>query len=519
MKRLGVTLRMFALRRSRAGRARSGCDRRGRRRRPADRPAGRWRRLLRAHERPRHEGGSAQRPLGREPADDDRERAADHGPVASCHGARRERRLLGRTVEGEIDHRSRGPTRSSSRSSTRSRARSRRSRTSSSATSRTSRASGSRSSTRAAETSPAAAYQALLARSYDALKAVDPSINVIGVGLSPRGNDNPKASGQHLHVSRQVPRRASGAAYRASGRTKPLMDEFAYHPYPRKDTDALTDGLSVAERRRDEPRSHQAGLLGRLRRHRASRRSSRALQREARRGRLAGRRRRGPAAVLRRREHRADHRGLAGNHLRRARPLRRLRSRIRLGPLLRSCATSRTSIAGRPGSMRADGTPRPSYDAVKATMAETGGKCAGPDALLASFERRGRRVGHVPSRTGGSRAVSTPGASSLLSRRTRCSTRASTGCVGRRDARVLATSGRFAAHLTRLRPPPLAAPRPGPLRLIRSASAPRPTSIAKRACRADRSSSTAPGNRTGLRCRVNPPVRGLGQPLPGATLS
>lgn len=40
-----------------------------------------------------------------------------------------------------------------------------------------------------------AAYEALLARGYDALKEVDPTINVIGVGLSPRGGDNPRASG------------------------------------------------------------------------------------------------------------------------------------------------------------------------------------------------------------------------------------------------------------------------------------------------------------------------------------
>jgi len=86
-----------------------------------------------------------------------------------------------------------------------------------------------------------AAYEALLAGSYDALKAVDPTINVIGVGLSPRGNDNPRASG-NISTSPVKFLQGMGAAYRASGRTKPLMDEFAYHPYPRKDTDGLTVG-------------------------------------------------------------------------------------------------------------------------------------------------------------------------------------------------------------------------------------------------------------------------------------
>ncbi len=87
----------------------------------------------------------------------------------------------------------------------------------------------------------AAAYEPVLARAYDALKAVDPSINVIGIGLSPRGNDNPNA---RSNVSRSPVRflRDLGAAYRASRRTKPLMDELAYHPYPSSSKDALSKG-------------------------------------------------------------------------------------------------------------------------------------------------------------------------------------------------------------------------------------------------------------------------------------
>jgi hypothetical protein len=86
-----------------------------------------------------------------------------------------------------------------------------------------------------------AAYEALLARGYDALKGVDPTINVIGVGLSPRGGDNPRASG-NISTSPVKFLQGMGAAYRASKRTKPLVDEFAYHPYPKKDTDSLTEG-------------------------------------------------------------------------------------------------------------------------------------------------------------------------------------------------------------------------------------------------------------------------------------
>lgn len=70
-----------------------------------------------------------------------------------------------------------------------------------------------------------AAYADLLARSYDALKLVDARINVIGMGLMARGNDVRSTSPvRFVH--------AVGAAYRASGRTRPLMDQLAYHPYP-----------------------------------------------------------------------------------------------------------------------------------------------------------------------------------------------------------------------------------------------------------------------------------------------
>jgi hypothetical protein len=86
-----------------------------------------------------------------------------------------------------------------------------------------------------------AAYTEVLARSYDALKGVDPTINVIGVGLSPRGNDAPFASGNISHSPVKF-LRGVGLAYRRSGRTKPLMDAFAFHPYPKQDRDPLMKG-------------------------------------------------------------------------------------------------------------------------------------------------------------------------------------------------------------------------------------------------------------------------------------
>jgi hypothetical protein len=93
---------------------------------------------------------------------------------------------------------------------------------------------------RGAAVSPTAYYR-LLARSYDALKAVDPSITVIGVGLSPRGNDQPNA-GDNVSVSPVRFISGLGRAYRSSRRRAPIMDELAFHPYPDRDTDSLMKG-------------------------------------------------------------------------------------------------------------------------------------------------------------------------------------------------------------------------------------------------------------------------------------
>jgi hypothetical protein len=85
------------------------------------------------------------------------------------------------------------------------------------------------------------AYEPLLAASYDALKAVDRNIIVIGVGLGPRGTDNARAAG-NLSISPVRCIRDIGRAYRASKRTKPIMDELSYHPHPALSTDKLETG-------------------------------------------------------------------------------------------------------------------------------------------------------------------------------------------------------------------------------------------------------------------------------------
>ena len=76
----------------------------------------------------------------------------------------------------------------------------------------------------------ASSYLELLAESYDALKAVSPDINVIGGSLSARGSDDPAGARPTHSPTRFI--EDLGAAYRASGRDKPVMDMFSIHPYP-----------------------------------------------------------------------------------------------------------------------------------------------------------------------------------------------------------------------------------------------------------------------------------------------
>ncbi len=73
----------------------------------------------------------------------------------------------------------------------------------------------------------APAYEALLAQTYDALKSVSPGLTVIGGAVSPRGNDS-IMSRKHSPTTFIAD---LGRAYRNSGRTRPIMDEFSLHPY------------------------------------------------------------------------------------------------------------------------------------------------------------------------------------------------------------------------------------------------------------------------------------------------
>src|SRR4029453_17909646 len=74
-----------------------------------------------------------------------------------------------------------------------------------------------------------AAYFALLAQTYDAIKAVSPDVRVYGGAVSPRGTD--RADGTRPTHSPTTFIQELGAAYRASGRTLPIMDALSIHVY------------------------------------------------------------------------------------------------------------------------------------------------------------------------------------------------------------------------------------------------------------------------------------------------
>jgi hypothetical protein len=247
----------------------------------------------------------------------------------------------------------------------------------------------------------AGAYEALLAASYDALKEVDPELNVIGLGLSSRGNDDPKASG---NVSTSPVRflEQLGAAYRASGRTTPLMDELAYHPYPRRDTDSLTEGFPWPN----------AGVtnLGRIKQAfwDAFNGTGQKTFEDGLRMRLdeVGWQVAVPGG---------DRLAYFGAET--VKPTTEVRQAAIYASLVRYAACDPSVDAllffglrdepnlarWQAGLMRADGTPRPSFNAVKAALAKTRGNCVGEmrpwhhattvEGASASF-RRARRLPH-----------------------------------------------------------------------------------------------------------------------------
>jgi FG-GAP repeat protein len=86
-----------------------------------------------------------------------------------------------------------------------------------------------------------------LVASYDALKSVDNANVVWGVGLSPRGNDNPSAA-SNSSTTPVTFLHALGSWFHAfvakTGRTKPLMDGLDFHPYPIPQSQPFAQGYT-----------------------------------------------------------------------------------------------------------------------------------------------------------------------------------------------------------------------------------------------------------------------------------
>ena len=94
---------------------------------------------------------------------------------------------------------------------------------------------------------------------------------MLGGAVSPRGSDNPSLTRQTHSPTGFI--RDLGIAYRASGRTTPIMDAFAFHPY--EDDSSVAPLLGVAPELDDDRarglREARRAPRHRVRRHRAGR--------------------------------------------------------------------------------------------------------------------------------------------------------------------------------------------------------------------------------------------------------
>ena len=105
-----------------------------------------------------------------------------------------------------------------------------------------------------------------LAAAYDTLKGVDPDITVVGVGLSPRGNDRPTREEQHLDVPRPLPACARHLVP-AERPHEATHGRVQLPSVPERGDGSPRARLPVAERGVRQPRPAQAGALGRVPRH------------------------------------------------------------------------------------------------------------------------------------------------------------------------------------------------------------------------------------------------------------
>ncbi len=83
-------------------------------------------------------------------------------------------------------------------------------------------------------------YEHTLAYAYDKIKVARPDSVIWGPAISSRGNDNATAASNPSHSPVWFIADMA-AAYKASGRTKPIFDAFNMHPYPPiQDTDPFS---------------------------------------------------------------------------------------------------------------------------------------------------------------------------------------------------------------------------------------------------------------------------------------
>jgi hypothetical protein len=226
----------------------------------------------------------------------------------------------------------------------------------------------------------AGSYFSVLGAAYDSLKAVDPSIRVIGLGLSPRGNDRPNAV-DNVSTSPVRFLASLGKIYRRSGRTKPIMDELAFHPYPDQDRDALMKGyrwpnagvpnlarLKQAVWDAFQGTGQPTFGEGRARGNLTLRLDELGWQVEV----LPGLE---PAYLGRETVRPTDEASQAQIY---ADAIRYLACDASVRSLYFFLLRDEVDLdRWQAGLVRADGSRRPSFDAVKATVAETQGRCSG----------------------------------------------------------------------------------------------------------------------------------------------
>ena len=112
-------------------------------------------------------------------------------------------------------------------------------------------------------------YVELLAQVYDAAKEADGGVRIWGGALAPRGSDRPQGIRHTQSPGAFID--GMGEALRASGRSEPIMDGFAFHPYPESSSTppdvvhpnprAKTIGLADVERLRIALREAFGGAL------------------------------------------------------------------------------------------------------------------------------------------------------------------------------------------------------------------------------------------------------------------